>query len=81
MGKKILTMSSQLILVAVLHIKLNCSQEHQLLDGAAQPMARTGSLTKVRNNFRGKVRVLSMAGEELSLKPGLKLSLEPGSGS
>lgn len=69
-------------MVAVLHSELNCSQEYLLARGMAQPVTRVRaqSMSKARNNLGGQVNVLSMDRVEPGLKPGLRLSLEPGSG-
>lgn len=45
-----------------------------------QDEVKNHAISKVSNNLGGQVSVLSMAGEEQSLKPGLRVSLEPGSG-
>lgn len=45
-----------------------------------QDEVKDHSISKVSNNVGGQVSVLSMAGEEQSLKPGLRVSLEPGPG-
>lgn len=45
-----------------------------------QDRVKDHSINKVSSNSGGQVSVLSMAGEEQSLNPGLRVSLEPGSG-